>query len=94
LTSWPVTVGSEALASQIGSGSLPVDRLPSAGLVVRPQGKRAGILHTLEERLRRLPVPVIGHIANDALRLDLRCLEPDDENEFIAQLPLIGTAKK
>ncbi|MDO8930985.1 MAG: L-seryl-tRNA(Sec) selenium transferase, partial [Rhodocyclaceae bacterium] len=62
LAAWPLTVAIEPLSSQIGSGSLPVDRLPSAGLVARPQGKRAGILHTLEERLRSLPVPVIGHI--------------------------------
>ena len=86
LAGWPVTVAIEPLSSQIGSGSLPVDRLPSAGLVVRPQGKRAGILHKLEERLRGLPVPVIGHIADDALRLDLRCLGVLEEAEFVNQL--------
>ena len=94
LAGWPVTAAVEPLASQIGSGSLPVDRLPSAGLVVRPQGKRAGILHALEERLRALPVPVIGHIADDALRLDLRCLAAHEEEEFIGQLPQIGKPKK
>jgi L-seryl-tRNA(Ser) seleniumtransferase len=91
LSTWPLSLAVEPLASQIGSGSLPVDRLPSAGLVARPQGKRAGILHTLEERLRGLPVPVLGHIADDALRLDLRCLQAQEENEFIGQLPLLGT---
>lgn len=90
LAAWPVTVAIESLASQIGSGSLPVDRLPSAGIVVRPQGKRAGILHTLEERLRGLRVPVIGHIGDGALRLDLRCLGTQEEWEFIDQLPALG----
>jgi len=93
LGSWPVCVAIEPLASQIGSGSLPVDRLPSAGLVIRPRGKRAGILHTLEQRLRGLPVPAIGHIADDALRLDLRCLTPAEEREFAAQLTRIGPPK-
>ncbi|MBS4098162.1 MAG: L-seryl-tRNA(Sec) selenium transferase [Sulfuricella sp.] len=90
LAAWSVTVTSEPVTSQIGSGSLPVDRLPSAGLVIRPQGKRTGILHTLEERLRRLPVPVIGRIADNALRLDLRCLGLDGEAEFAGQLGQIG----
>ena len=93
LAAWPVSVAVEPLASQIGSGSLPVDRLPSAGLVMRPRGKRAGILHTLEQRLRGLPVPAIGHIADDALRLDLRCLTPAEEPEFAAQLTRIGAPK-
>ena len=62
-------------------------RLASAALVVRYPGKRPGrLLATLEERLRRLPRPVIGRVADDALRLDLRCLDPDDEAGFVTQL--------
>jgi L-seryl-tRNA(Ser) seleniumtransferase len=86
LEDWPLDAAIEPTLSQIGSGSLPVDRLASFALVARPRGKRAGILHKLEEALRRLPKPVIGHIAGDALRLDLRCLPPDEETEFAAQL--------
>jgi L-seryl-tRNA(Ser) seleniumtransferase len=82
LAGWPVTVALAPMASQIGSGSLPVDRLPSAGLVVRPQGRRAGVLHKLEAALRALPVPVIGRIADDAFGLDLRCLGEHEEEEF------------
>src|SRR5512133_2593344 len=93
LATWPVTVSVEPLASQIGSGSLPVDRLPSAGIVVRPRGKRAGILHTLELRLRGLSVAVIGRIADGALRLDLRCLEPREETEFVGQLSGLGAPR-
>jgi L-seryl-tRNA(Ser) seleniumtransferase len=93
LASWPVGVAVEPLSSQIGSGALPVDRLPSAGIVVRPQGKKAGVLHRLEERLRGLPVPVIGHIAEDSLRLDLRCLAAQEEAEFLGQLPMLGGPK-
>ena len=80
-----VDVSVEPTASQIGSGSLPVDRLPSAGLVVRAR-KKGGALNRLETKLRRLPVPVIGRLADNALWLDLRCLGADQESEFAAQL--------
>ncbi|MGH8815395.1 MAG: L-seryl-tRNA(Sec) selenium transferase [Achromobacter pestifer] len=76
------------LFSQIGSGALPVDQLPSWGLAVRDTGSgRPGRhLDKLETQLRRLPTPVIGRIADDALWLDLRCLEARDEAAFAAQL--------
>ncbi|EKS66263.1 MULTISPECIES: L-seryl-tRNA(Sec) selenium transferase [Caballeronia] len=82
------TVSAEPMFSQIGSGALPVDVLPSYGLAVRlASGKRAGgQLNRIEKRLRELPRPVIGRIADGALRLDLRCLEEADEAAFIAQL--------
>lgn len=80
-------VSIEPAMSQIGSGALPVERLASAALVVRYEGKRPGKqLAALEERLRALPQPVIGRIADDALRLDLRCLDPADEVRFVTQL--------
>ena len=74
--------------SQIGSGTLPIDQLPSYGLAVRHAGTgRPGRhLDRLETLLRKLPVPVIGRIADDALWLDLRCLEDRDEAAFAAQL--------
>ena len=48
-------------------------------------GKRSGSLDRLEGRLRALPRPVIGRIAEKTLWLDLRCLEPADEAGFTAQ---------
>lgn len=88
LTGWPLTVSIEPMLSQIGSGSLPVDRLPSAGLVFRPQGRKSGVLNRLETALRGLPLPVIGRIADNALHLDLRCLPERDEAAFLAQFSL------
>lgn len=64
-----------ALQSQIGSGSLPVERLPSAGLAVTALDGRGRMLEALATALRGLPRPVIGRIHDDRLLLDLRCLE-------------------
>ncbi len=83
------TVAPSAVKSQIGSGSLPVDRLPSEGLYLRcrDNGKGTGRkLNALAAALRALPIPVIGRIAEDAIVLDLRALE--DEAAFVGQLPL------
>ncbi|ASM33513.1 L-seryl-tRNA(Sec) selenium transferase [Serratia marcescens] len=61
--------------SQIGSGSLPVDRLPSYALTFTPRDGCGATLEALAERWRRLPQPVIGRLGDGRLWLDLRCLE-------------------
>ena len=72
-------------ASQIGSGALPVETLPSACIALTPVGKRrSGAADALARAFRALPVPVIGRINEGDLLLDLRCLE--DEAGFVAQL--------
>jgi L-seryl-tRNA(Ser) seleniumtransferase len=72
-------------ASQIGSGALPLETLPSAALAIRPTGGASGgQLNALASALRELPIPIIGRIAEGALLLDLRCLE--DEAGFIDSL--------
>ena len=81
-----------ACTSEIGSGALPLAAIPSAGLALRPNGKRGGEarLPLLATALRRLPVPVIGRIADEALVLDLRCLE--DEAGFVANIAHLDIA--
>ena len=70
--------------SQIGSGSLPVDRLPSAALTFTPHDGRGSRLEALAAHWRELPVPVIGRIYDGRLWLDLRCLE--DETRFMEMM--------
>ncbi len=81
-----------ACRSQIGSGALPVDLLPSRGLAITPaqaRGEGAGTaLKRLADAFAALPVPVLGRIRDGALVLDLRCLE--DEAGFTGQLDRLG----
>jgi L-seryl-tRNA(Ser) seleniumtransferase len=77
--------------SQIGSGSLPADRLPSVALVITPRTVRkrqAAALRSLQARLTGLPVPVLGRVHDGALWLDLRCL--DDGDAFLTQLTALA----
>jgi L-seryl-tRNA(Ser) seleniumtransferase len=67
--------------SQIGSGSLPVNRLPGAALTFTPHDGRGSRLDALAAQWRALPVPIIGRIGEGSLWLDLRCLE--DESRFL-----------
>jgi L-seryl-tRNA(Ser) seleniumtransferase len=85
-TGFEVTVAE--CASQIGSGALPLETLPSAAVAVRATSRKAkgagSRLEALAAAFRGLPVPVIGRIRDGAFLLDLRCL--DDEDGFCAQL--------
>jgi L-seryl-tRNA(Ser) seleniumtransferase len=73
--------------SQIGSGSLPVDLITSHGIAVSVAGKRrSAAAAQISAAFRALPVPVIGRVSDGAFVLDLRCLEPSLEQEFLEQL--------
>ncbi len=78
-------IAAVAMASQIGSGALPVSVLPSFGVRLHVPGAGGAALLRLQAALRALPRPVLGRVAEDALWLDLRCLEPEDETGFIHQ---------
>lgn len=71
----------ESCLSQIGSGSLPVDRLPSWALTFTPHDGRGTTLDALAQRWRQQDMPVLGRIYDGRLWLDLRCLE--DETRFM-----------
>jgi L-seryl-tRNA(Ser) seleniumtransferase len=87
------TVEAIDCASQIGSGALPLETVPSAGLAARPVASRGAgrALTALAAAFRALPIPVVGRIEREALMFDLRCLE--DEAPFISNLAQLRQAK-
>ena len=72
--------------SQIGSGPLPMDLLPSVGVALTPLATRKrSAADPLATAFRNLPIPVIDHVHHiGKLTFDLRCLE--DESGFLAHL--------
>lgn len=70
--------------SQIGSGSLPTETIPSCAIGIRSVDVGEDSSHPIAAAFRALPTPVIGRIQKGSFMLDLRCL--DDEAQFIAQL--------
>ncbi|WP_265497643.1 L-seryl-tRNA(Sec) selenium transferase [Providencia rustigianii] len=74
----------ESCLSQIGSGSLPIDRLPSYAITFAPLDGKGSGLERLAARWRQLPQPVIGRLKEGKLWLDLRCL--DDEHGLVQAL--------
>ncbi len=90
-----VVVSVRDAKSQIGSGSRPLDLLPSTAIAIRTIGPKKGAgtrLAAIEKAFRTLPIPVIGRTEQDAFLLDLRCLE--DEAGFRAQIELLRACKQ
>ncbi len=70
--SLPAKIEPQKCESQIGGGSLPLERIPSMAAVIRPE--KISVTE-LEERMRRLPVPIIPRTVNDTVLLDVRTID-------------------
>ena len=69
--------------SQIGGGSLPLERIPSMAVTIRPEKIS---VPEFEERLRHLPIPVIPRVANDTVLMDVRTLDKKTMTVLVDQL--------
>jgi len=76
-----VTVG--AGESRLGGGTMPGSSIPSVTLDLRPQSTNPKNLARL---LRHADPPVIGYIADDTLKLDLRTIFPDQDESLAAAI--------
>ena len=85
----------QSCLSQIGSGSLPIDRLPSVALSITPATEKwakGKAVSQMAAAFRDLPIPIIGRLSDGALLLDLRCLSVAEESAFLGQLNnIVGT---
>ena len=76
-----IQVTVEESAAQIGSGSLPVDTLPSLAVSLHASQISAEVLAA---HFRAQPMPVIGRVQEEQLRLDVRTVF-DQELEWIVE---------
>lgn len=77
--------------SQIGGGSLPLERIPSMAVAIRPENMR---VPELEARMHSLPVPIIPRTIHDAVMLDIRTIENEDFKLIAAELQELMDAGK
>jgi L-seryl-tRNA(Ser) seleniumtransferase len=77
----------EPCESQIGGGSLPLEKIQSYGVVIKSKKVSTA---ALEERLRKLEVPIIARIVDDCLLLDVRTINKEDMQILIQQLEKVG----
>ncbi len=70
-------------SSEVGGGSLPLQKLPTWVVEVRREG---GGVSRVEAALRRHRPPVIARIQEDALLVDPRTLRPGEEGVVLAAL--------
>ncbi len=68
----PARIELEACESQIGGGSLPLERIPSMAVAIHPEKVSVA---ELETRMRRLAVPIIPRVVNDSVLMDVRTIE-------------------
>jgi L-seryl-tRNA(Ser) seleniumtransferase len=70
-------------SSAVGGGSAPGAALPTRLLAIAREGLTAD---ALEAELRRLVPPVIARIERDTVVLDLRTVEPEDDDRVATLL--------
>ncbi|UXN04830.1 L-seryl-tRNA(Sec) selenium transferase [Bartonella sp. HY406] len=73
--------------SEVGSGASPAQTLPSIAIAIKSTGNETLSLNQLAQKLRELPVPVIGRMKANRLMLDLRTLE--EPQAFAANFGLL-----
>ena len=66
--------------SQVGGGSMPLERLRSSAVAIKPNGMTTA---AFEEALRRAERPVICRVQEDRALMDMRTVQPG-ETELIA----------
>lgn len=66
----------EECLSQIGGGSLPLERIKSYAVSIKPKTMS---LVSFERKLRNAEIPVVGRVINDTFYIDLRTIFENEE---------------
>ena len=65
----------EESRSMVGGGSLPGEELPSYAVTIRPKKISC---EALADKMRHFSSPVIAHIKNDKIWMDMRTVMPEE----------------
>ena len=87
----PIKVHMVECESQIGGGSLPLERIPSVGLSIRPVEITT---EKMEERMRSLPTPVIPRVVNGEILMDLRTMNRGDFRTMLEEWKITGLCSR
>ncbi len=87
---FPIEVHMVECESQIGGGSLPLERLPGIGLSIRPLEITT---EKMEERMRMLPMPVIPRVVNGEILMDLRTMDRGDFRRMLEEWRITGLCR-
>ncbi len=74
--SWSVGEG----IAQVGGGTMPRAEIPSVTLDLRPESLKLG---PFSKRLRLQELPIIGYVADDVFKIDLRTVFPRQDQSLI-----------
>lgn len=69
--------------SQIGGGSLPLERIKSYAVTLRPLTMSCA---SFERKLRNVEIPVIGRVVNDTFYIDLRTVLEKEEQTICDEI--------
>ena len=86
-----LTVSVAATDATVGGGSTPGVTLPSRALVIEVEGRSAAALAAV---LRAGPPPVVGRLADDRLLLDLRTVDPGEDDNLAAAIAHAARARR
>lgn len=71
----PVRLQISRTFSQMGSGALPLEKIPSVAVEMKPQNMS---VNTFAREMRLQKIPIIGYIENDVFKLNFRTIRPDE----------------
>ena len=76
--------------SQVGGGSMPLERLRSSAVAIKPNGMTTA---SFEEALRRAKKPIICRVQEDRALMDMRTVQPGEAELIAAEVTEILGAK-
>lgn len=82
----------EECESQIGGGSLPMERISSMGVVIKPYDMT---VPELETAMRKSDIPIIPRVVNDTVLMDVRTMDKEKMSLAADELAgILGEEKK